>query len=767
MKKSYPLLLLLLFIASAVYAQYNAPQGKIWAFGHQAGLDFTNGNPVPVTTQMSPYNSSEVEGCASVCDANGNLLFYCTGNRVWNRYNNIMPNGSNILPLNVFTDNSTQGTVITPVPGDAAKYYIFSLQQASANLGHDECRLYYSVVDMNRNNGYGDVIPNRSGILLDSNLSEAMTTVPGDYCDVWVVVHGLGNHIFKSYHITNYGISAPVLSNTGTFSGNKAYISGVMKCSPNRHKLVVCTNERGTQSMSMGAELCDFSPATGNVSNAIAIDTSVNGYGVYGAAFSADNTKLYLHTKSYTTAVNMVLQFDLSLPAATIIGSRYLVYLKRNLSDMKLGPDGKIYLGSDDSARALDCITDPGQGGPACHYTRSAVILQPGTSISIGLPNAYASVNPADTIIATHDTFICKQTLAPFALHAVEGYNYYRWYDGSQADTVIVNDTGKYWVYSYETCDVHIDTFRVKYLTADTLHNKITANICTPNNTTLVAPAGYLYYTWNDDSENNTRVVSTAGTYWLYSVKTCVVRVDSFIMQNQVDLSFSLGKDTSICSPIILSVSLQDVSYRWQDGNSSRLYVADHSGTYYVTVSKQGCSYTDTIHIAYYNIDQHLNDAVYCDEEPIDMVLEANTPKGSSALWSDGSTAQTLHITDTGKYWVKVSAGNCVVSDTANIVSGPCECLAILPNAFSPNGDGKNDLFRAIQETGCNFSAYSLDVYNRWGDRVFHTEDINEGWDGTYKGREAVADVYMYVVQYRSGVKAKKHSQKGDVTLIR
>ena len=767
MNRNCLLLFLLLFSSAvAVQAQYNAGQSKVWAFGKHAGLDFTSGAPVPIQTAIAPYNSSELEGCASLSDANGHLLFYCTGNRVWDRSSNIMPNGSNILPPNVYTDATTQGTVITPMPGNANKYYIFSLQQSTSPLTKRQCQLYYSIVDLSLNNGLGDIAPGQSGILLDSNLSEAMTTVQGDFCDVWVLVHGLRNHVFRAYHITNMGISAPVLSNTGNFSGNNAYISGVMKCSPNRRRLVVCTNNAGGP-MSMGAELCDFSPATGNVSNAITIDTSKGNYGIYGAAFSGDNTKLYLQTNSYSSVVNMVLQFDLSLPVTNIITSRYIVRLKNTLSDLKLGPDDKIYLKSDDSSRAMDCIGNPSQGGAACQYIRSAVILQPTTATSIGLPNEYAMVGPTDTIHVLKDTTICEVLPDKVVLHAPDRYNYFNWNDGSTSDTMEVNDTGTYWVLSKTYCDVRVDTFRIHSASVDTLRNKITADICTPNNTTLVAPTGYIAYSWNDGSVGPTQVITLPGTYWLSSVKDCSIRLDTFVMQTQVDLSFSLGNDTTICNSIILSVSLQDVSYRWQDGNRNSNYVVDHSGDYYVTVSKQGCSYTDTIHITYNNISQDLHDVMLCNDSPIELDLKANVPKGCSALWSDGSTGRSLHVNETGKYWVTISSGACRESDTVHVNSGYCDCIISLPNAFSPNGDGKNDVFRPLLQPGCVLSSFSLTVCNRWGDKVFRTENPGEGWDGLRRGKICDADTYMYILEYVGGIKGEKHVLKGDVMLVR
>jgi gliding motility-associated-like protein len=91
------------------------------------------------------------------------------------------------------------------------------------------------------------------------------------------------------------------------------------------------------------------------------------------------------------------------------------------------------------------------------------------------------------------------------------------------------------------------------------------------------------------------------------------------------------------------------------------------------------------------------------------------------------------------------------------------ENVVYLPNVFSPNGDGKNDLFYARGE---NISQLNLKVYNRWGELVFESKDINAGWDGKYKGKECAEGVYFYVaeVTFANGETAVK---KGNVTLIR
>lgn len=89
---------------------------------------------------------------------------------------------------------------------------------------------------------------------------------------------------------------------------------------------------------------------------------------------------------------------------------------------------------------------------------------------------------------------------------------------------------------------------------------------------------------------------------------------------------------------------------------------------------------------------------------------------------------------------------------------------AFLPNAFTPNGDGNNDIFRlAIQDERVKLEDFS--VYNRYGQRVFFTRDVQEGWNGLYNGTIADLGTYFYLVHYKIGV--KKYKLKGDVTLLR
>jgi gliding motility-associated-like protein len=87
-----------------------------------------------------------------------------------------------------------------------------------------------------------------------------------------------------------------------------------------------------------------------------------------------------------------------------------------------------------------------------------------------------------------------------------------------------------------------------------------------------------------------------------------------------------------------------------------------------------------------------------------------------------------------------------------------------IPNAFTPNGNGNNDVFQVF---GKNIKLVRLQIFNRWGEKVFDTPDIALGWDGTYKGTPQPAGIYAYQLTYFSGIETTARETKGSITLIR
>ncbi len=137
-------------------------------------------------------------------------------------------------------------------------------------------------------------------------------------------------------------------------------------------------------------------------------------------------------------------------------------------------------------------------------------------------------------------------------------------------------------------------------------------------------------------------------------------------------------------------------------------------------------------------------------------------------LWS--STPAQVEATATslrfGYYFVEViDAAGCKIVDTTYINPGECCTEVFLPNAFSPNGDGRNDEFRMLSTAGIKLRQF--EIFNRWGQRIWQTYNYTDSWDGTFKGElQPIAD-YYYVFRYQCITDGKEYIKKGNLTLIK
>ncbi len=164
------------------------------------------------------------------------------------------------------------------------------------------------------------------------------------------------------------------------------------------------------------------------------------------------------------------------------------------------------------------------------------------------------------------------------------------------------------------------------------------------------------------------------------------------------------------------------------------------------------------------------NDTTLCAGQS--LILKPNMPN-ATYTWQDGSNDSTYKVTQAGTYWVSAYFPdyNITTYDTINIMYKDCDTTEkiipdiYIPNSFTPNGDGKNDVFNI--KTVYEFSEFKLVIYNRWGDMIFESEDINKGWDGTYKVKPVPLGVYVY--QLTATIKDTGEQRKitGRVTLVR
>jgi gliding motility-associated-like protein len=137
-----------------------------------------------------------------------------------------------------------------------------------------------------------------------------------------------------------------------------------------------------------------------------------------------------------------------------------------------------------------------------------------------------------------------------------------------------------------------------------------------------------------------------------------------------------------------------------------------------------------------------------CDFEDV-LLQNLSHQEGFHYAWQNGSSAQRINAKTPGIYSLDVSTYCGTVRDSILIVHKTEGCLRdiFVPTAFTPNSDGKNDVFKPIVHR--MLTRYELNIYNRWGHRVFYTSDYRKGWDGTLNGLLQDSGVFVWTCSYQ------------------
>ncbi len=416
------LTLILLFSIFCSHAQNEA---AIWYFGNNAGVDFNSGVPVTINDGQLTTN----EGCATISNSNGELLFYTDGITVWDRTHNIMLNGTGLLG----DPSSTQSGIIVPKPNDSDTYYIFTVAAQAGISG-----LNYSEVDMTLNSGNGGITAVKN-VLLETPTTEKISAIShANGTDIWVVSHGWENADFLVYAVTAAGINeTPIVSSVGEIHGADGSTDGTigyLKIAPNGEKLALAKAYG-----SSFVEIFDFDNATGIVSNPILLENIFfqTGDGPYGIEFSPNSSILYV---SDVGGGNRIHQFDISFnTAADIINSDTIIFDGNiPIAGLQLAIDQKIYVAQLGSS-FLGVIETPDVLGSTTTYIENAVDLGNAT-VLFGLPPFIQSF--FNIGITTEN--VCLGETSIFSVNSSETIDSILWEFGDGTTSDVENPTHNY-----------------------------------------------------------------------------------------------------------------------------------------------------------------------------------------------------------------------------------------------------------------------------------------------------------------------------------
>ncbi len=457
---------IVLFGLLSPFLLFSQGETSNWYFGNGAGIRFNNDGSV---SNANNGKLQTFEGCATISDSFGGLLFYTDGITVYNKNHEVMRNGEGL-----FGDpSSTQSAIIVPKPEDPTIFFVFTVD-TSVSPQDTDYGLNYSVIDITEDNGMGAVIQKNVSLLQDC--SEKITAVIKNCFEqsIWVVTLASQNgtsgilNTFYAFEVNATGVlTSPVKT---TFSDLQIEDPrGYLKLSPDGTKIAIAN-------FTDGLFLYDFNESTGGISNQQFISLPGANKNPYGLEFSPNSNLLYVHATNEIEATgnysSSLLQFDITstdIEASLIELDNRAIYR----GALQQGENGKIYrtitTSYTEGTPYLGVINNPNEIGLAANYLHNEVSLN-GKNAMQGLPPFIQSFfGSTDLIRNTDGTTSSTLTLCsgePMELEAdsIPGATYFWEKDGILIPSA---NTHKYAINS--TSETDSGRYSVEIISSDPL----------------------------------------------------------------------------------------------------------------------------------------------------------------------------------------------------------------------------------------------------------------------------------------------------------
>jgi len=316
--------------------------------------------------------------------------------------------------------------------------------------------------------------------------------------------------------------------------------------------------------------------------------------------------------------------------------------------------------------------------------------------------------------------------------------------------------------FAYDTVRVHVNVSPLINLGAD-------KSFCSGDSAVFDAGGGFNQYAWSNGSNAQQINVKSAGTFSVIGITAqgCKSYDTVKVLNAFANPVVSLDHTDFLCTGNSRILDAGNFSsYLWNDGSTQQKIIVKNVGTYAVQVTdNNGCKGSDTVRVTTIlplPSDFLPDDTLLCSYDK--LTLSPLRPY-NSYQWNNSATASSITVSQPGTYWLQVKdAQGCVGRDSIIINAKDCMKGCYVPTAFTPNHDGKNDLFRPLLFG--KVKKYSFSIYNRWGQVVFQTTELNRAWDGRVAGLEQDPNVFAWVCSYQfEGEEVK--TERGTVMLIR
>ena len=449
---------------------------------------------------------------------------------------------------------------------------------------------------------------------------------------------------------------------------------------------------------------------------------------------------------------------------------------------LSLGPDSSLcpnnsillnarsgytsYLWQDGSIDSTFAVSSPGifwvQTTDACNNTfRDTIVISAAPPIPFDLGPNLTKCNSDSLNISAPSGFLNYSWSPNYNISTTTSQNVFVFPSVDTMYRVVAEKTPG--CFAYDSIYVNVNNSLPIYLGNDT-------SFCSGNSVVLNAGNGFTGYLWNTGQASPSITVNTAGVYSVLAtdVNSCISKDTLRVINVFNNPVVNLPNDSLLCtgSSKNLNAGAGMASYLWNTGATTNSISVNNTGTYWVDIiDNNGCKGTDTTAIrrllalpaAFLPVDTFL-----CSYSTLKI---SSSQTYSSYLWSTGSSQTNITISQPGTYWLRVTDNfNCIGSDT--IIINPKQCLQgfFVPSAFTPNNDGKNDIFRPLLFGVVKQLKFT--IYNRWGQVVYETTKNEGGWNGKVSGKDTDTNVFVWTCEYQFEGEEKKFA-KGTVVLIR
>lgn len=340
------------------------------------------------------------------------------------------------------------------------------------------------------------------------------------------------------------------------------------------------------------------------------------------------------------------------------------------------------------------------------------------------------------------------------------------WQDGSTDVGINATATGTYWVVVGQLGCSGSDTVEVTLLPTPLVDLGTDTVIC--GEVLLVLSSGYpsANSTWQDGTQAASITVTGPGLYSVVVDMAGCIDSAAVTIEAAAPPSLVLVSDTVLCDPIPMVITAMaspgDV-VTWQNGVVGPVIVVTDPGVYTATATNVCGAAEASVQVLWASPFAPPDTIIVCHGE---QAMVDWSELSGAVVWSTGHAGPVISLPEGTYGYTAIDTYGCTRTGALTVHSAAgTDGQPIVPNVFSPNGDGVNDVFRLM---GVERTDFSLEIFNRWGQSIHISTDPTIGWDGKHNGRPVPDGTYMYIVHYMSycGPTGMRR-EIGHVTLLR